>query len=119
MRWALCLSLVLATVGGLSACTPDSTGHLPGADFDPTVRTSDPALLLAILGNAHTPEASRKSADEKYVAQKGKTDTARRNILEQMLYAPEERDAMRIYAMDQLADADPARAGFDLTLYLP
>jgi hypothetical protein len=83
------------------------------------VRTRDPAILISLLASTTTPETSRKSADALLVEARGKTDPTRLGILEQLLYAPGHSDAMRVYALEQLADADPARAGRALTLYLP
>ena len=83
------------------------------------VLNRDPAGLLSILASTSTPDDSRQHADKLLVEQKGKTDPARLDVLEQLLYAPGHSDAMRIYALDQLADANPARAGHALELYLP
>jgi hypothetical protein len=101
---------------GLAACQAEK-GHIPGGEFDPTVRTRDPGVLVSLLVSTTTPEASRKSADALLVELKGKEDPTRLGVLEQMLYAPGHSDAMRIYALDQLADA--GRLGRPLVLHLP
>lgn len=102
----------------LGACQPEP-GRIAGGDFDPTVRTRDPGMLISLLVSTTTPEASRKSADSLLMEAQGKTDPARLGVLEQILYAPGHSDAMRIYALDQLAAADAGRAGRALMLHLP
>jgi hypothetical protein len=79
----------------------------------------NPAGLLALLASPTTPAASRQSADRLLVAQKGPREPARLAVLEQIVYAPGHAAGMRMYAMDALAEADPARAGEVLLLYLP
>ncbi|MGN6367934.1 MAG: hypothetical protein ACTHN5_06700 [Phycisphaerae bacterium] len=105
-----------ALLSALSACQ----GGPSPADNAPTlVLSRDPAQLLSILASASNPDDSRQHADKLLIEQKGKTDPARLDVLEQLLYAPGHSEAMRIYALDQLADANPARAGHALDLYLP
>ena len=100
----------------LAAC---SSGPPPSAGSPQPALNRDPAVLLSILASTSTPDDSRQRADKLLVEQKFKTDPARLDVLEQLLYAPGHSDAMRIYALDQLADANPARAGHALELYLP
>jgi hypothetical protein len=113
-----CAPLLGLAALACAACQPER-GHLPGGDFNPAVSSRDPAILVSLLVSTTTPEASRKSADALLVEVKGKTDPTRLGVLEQILYAPGHSDAMRVYALDQLAAADPARAGRALLLYLP
>jgi hypothetical protein len=115
--WNRCRNLPFVTLV-LAACQPEQ-GRIPGGDFDPTVRTRDPGTLISLLASTSTPEASRRSADGLLVEAQGKTDPARLGVLEQILYAPGHSDAMRIYALDQLAAADAGRAGRALMLHLP
>ncbi|HUO08832.1 MAG TPA: hypothetical protein VM008_11065 [Phycisphaerae bacterium] len=108
-------TIFLLTTLSLTACAPASaTG-----ESHPGQLARNPDTLLAILASTSTPDESRQHADALLVRQSGKGDPARLAVLEQLLYAPGHSDAMRIYAMDQLADASPARAGHALELYLP
>ena len=100
----------------LAAC---SSGSSPSAGTPQPALNRDPAELLSILASTSTPDDSRQHADKLLVEQKTKTDPARLDVLEQLLYAPGHSDAMRIYALDQLANANPAAAGHALELYLP
>jgi hypothetical protein len=111
------ITIPLLLAATLTACTP-STPQTP-ATLTPQPAAADPDTLLAILAGTSNPEPSRRAADARLVSLKGKTDPARLAVLEQLLYAHGHSDAMRIYAMDQLADADPARAGNLLQLYFP
>jgi hypothetical protein len=97
----------------LSACS----GHSGKSDARrPLAESTD--SLLAVLISLAAPEDSRMAADAKLAARPEARD-ARLAVLEQILYAAGHSDAMRIYAMDQLAGADPARAAKSLALYLP
>lgn len=58
------------------------------------------------------------AADARLAARPEARD-ARLAVLEQILYATGHSDAMRMYATDQLAKTDPARAAKSLALYLP
>ena len=111
---------VVAAALGAGMCGCQMThGSAAGGSAGEAAVAQDDGTLLALLASTSTPEESRKGADRALVARKSKTDAARLAVLEQMLYAPRHSDAMRIYAMDQLAEADPARAGAALKLYLP
>src|SRR5690242_11992334 len=98
------LVIGVLTLAGLAACgNPPQTP----APREP----AGAADLVSVLASTTTPDDSRKAADKQLVALKGKTDETRLSILEQIIFAPGHSDAMRQFAMDQLADADAARAG--------
>ncbi len=101
----------------LAACTPVAPPPQAGPATGGAGRSS--LAFLAILASPDTPDASRQAADARLLQNLPKTDPARLAILEQLLYAPGHSDAMRIYAIDQLAAADPARCANALLLYLP
>lgn len=79
----------------------------------------NPAKLRAILASTNTPAESRMAADRRLVEKVGKTDEGRLALLEQIVWGIGHEDAMRIYAMDALAEADANRAGRLLGLHLP
>ncbi|HVS71298.1 MAG TPA: hypothetical protein VHQ47_08595 [Phycisphaerae bacterium] len=110
-RSACCLLVPLVL---LPACT---SGPPPTAG--PLAPSRNPDVLLALLASPSTPDASRQAADQRLAAATSKTNPARLAVLEQILYAPGHSDAMREYALDQLAAADPARCANALILYLP
>ncbi len=99
-------------------CQPEP-GHLAGGDFDPTVRSRDPAILESLLASTATPEQVRTNADRRLVEVKGARDEGRLGVLDEIVAGKENSDVMRIYALDQLATADAERAVHGLSLGLP
>src|SRR5690349_1166388 len=93
--------LILTLFGG---CATEH-GHQPGAEFGVPITSRDPQILQSLLLSTSTPEDSRKSADRLLVEAQGEKSAVRLDALEQILYAPGQSDAMRIYAMDQLSAA--------------
>jgi hypothetical protein len=83
-----------------------------------TPRTS-PDTLVSVLADPSPSDETRQQADARLVVQTSKTNPARLTILARIFYAPGHSDVMRMYAMDQLADADRGRCIDALAFALP
>ena len=87
----------------LTACAPANT----------------PRALLATLADTSISADDRLAADRRLLTLLPATDDSRLTLLEQLASSPVQPDAIRIYALDQLAAAAPARAYTALSYCLP
>lgn len=114
-------ALVAVCVAAIAGCQDPGLGQAErsAASMTPAGPASKTGDLIGILADPSTPDATRIHADTKLKAA-GKTHNADRLlVLEQIVYAPGNDAAMRIYALDQLEKDDRGRAVKTLARYLP
>lgn len=97
----------------------EEKGRIAGVGFHNDIKTRDPQILLSLIASTTTPDDSRLQADKIYKDTADPKSDARLAVLEQMLFAPGHSETMRIYAIDQLAAADPNRCARAFINYLP
>ena len=114
---ALSLCVFALTLLLLCACDKSTPSTPPPPNDNALLENQAP--LIALLANSATPEESRQAADAKLVQLVGPADPTRLAVLEQIVWGPGHTATMRIYALNQIAAADPTRAGRVLMHHLP